>query len=136
MLFDPDTEELTAYRLSRGRYVLIRPDTRGQRFSERLGLGFGVYEGTLRLFTKSGELVPLPDEAAQRAMAKAEHLAKDKQQLTDEKRRLTEDKQQLTDEKQQLTDEKQQLTDEKRRLVEENARLWAKLQALGVDPTR
>jgi Uma2 family endonuclease len=70
-LFDPETEELTGYRLDAGKYQPIVPDPAGRLASKELDLSLGVHEGRLRFFLPNGELVPAVKEEGQRADAEA-----------------------------------------------------------------
>lgn len=74
-LFDPQALTLEGYHLVRGRYAAIRPDARGRLWSDKLEVSLSVHDGSLRLFTEKGKLVPLPDEAALHAMGRAKHEA-------------------------------------------------------------
>jgi Uma2 family endonuclease len=70
-LFDPWTGELEGFRLVGGHYESIAADARGYLASDQLGLLFGVRDRELRMFTRDGELVPKPEEAAAQAEAHA-----------------------------------------------------------------
>jgi Uma2 family endonuclease len=71
-LFDPETEELTGYRLDAGKYQLIAPDPAGRLPSKELDLSLGVHEGRLRFFLPNGDLVPAVKEEGERANAEAQ----------------------------------------------------------------
>jgi Uma2 family endonuclease len=62
--FDPESLEFQGFTLQGSQYQAISPDERGYLWSEELGLYLGIFEGKLRYFTKSGELVPTPEEFA------------------------------------------------------------------------
>jgi hypothetical protein len=44
-------------------------------FSQQLDLCLGIHEGKLRWFTGEGELLPTPEEVAQREAQRADRLA-------------------------------------------------------------
>jgi Uma2 family endonuclease len=108
-LFDPQALTLEGYHLVRGRYVAIRPDARGRLWSDKLGVALGVHDGSLRLFTEKGRLVPLPDEVALHAMGRAKQEAARARQEAARAERIEA---------------------ERARLEQENARLLAELRAL------
>jgi Uma2 family endonuclease len=79
-LFDPYTGELESYRLVVGRYQPIPRDANDRMWSEQLELALGVHAGELRLFTRDGDLVATPEEAAlaaQHHAAEAEARARE-----------------------------------------------------------
>ncbi len=63
-LFDPQTRAFEGHRLVGGRYIPIDRDANGRLASEQLDLLLGVHGEQLRFFTRDGQLVPTPDEAA------------------------------------------------------------------------
>lgn len=73
--FDPDSLEFAGFHLVDGEYQPLEPDTEGRLWSQQLGLRLGVYDQKLRFFTPEGELVPTPEEVAQRETERAERLA-------------------------------------------------------------
>lgn len=70
--FDPETSEITAWRLGEAGYSPLAPDAHGRFSSHELGLLIapwtGIYQKTqatwLRLFTPEGKLVPTAEERA------------------------------------------------------------------------
>jgi Uma2 family endonuclease len=82
-LYDPFTHELLGYRLSRGRYVPIRPLQPGRLPSAALDLGLGLhpapfqgFEGPwLRWYGPDGEVLPIPEEQARAAEEQARAAA-------------------------------------------------------------
>lgn len=73
--FDPDNLEFAGFVLFNGRYQPIEPNQQGWMFSEQVGLFLGVYEEKLRFFTREGELVPTPEEVAEKQKQRADVLA-------------------------------------------------------------
>jgi Uma2 family endonuclease len=74
-LFSPDTLEFEGYHLVDQTYQEIMQNQAGWLWSSVLGLYLGVQDGRLRYFTKSGELVLTPEEAAEQAERRADRLA-------------------------------------------------------------
>jgi Uma2 family endonuclease len=70
--FSPDTLEFEGFKLVDKQYEPIAPNPQGWRWSEELGVYLGVWVGRLRYFTASGELVPTPEEVAEREMQRSE----------------------------------------------------------------
>ena len=73
--FDPDNLEFAGFVLLNGRYQPIQTNEQGWMFSEQVGLFLGVYEEKLRFFTSEGELVPTPEEVAEKQKQRADILA-------------------------------------------------------------
>jgi len=63
--FDPYTLEFAGFYLTNGKYQPLEPNEKGHLWSEQLGLYLGIYQGLLRYFTPTGELVPTPEETAE-----------------------------------------------------------------------
>ncbi len=61
--FSPETGELAGFRLVDGHYRPIHADARGLLPSGVLGLGLGVLDRLLRLYDKTGALLPTLPEA-------------------------------------------------------------------------
>ncbi|MBZ8180375.1 Uma2 family endonuclease [Oscillatoria salina] len=85
--FDPDS--LQGWHLDPGNgYQELQPNERGWLWCQRLGYWLGTWEGTidretavwLRFYDESGNLVPLPEEAAQREAEMAQQEAQAAQQ--------------------------------------------------------
>ncbi|NEQ66505.1 MAG: hypothetical protein F6K21_13555 [Symploca sp. SIO2D2] len=62
--FDPQSQEFKGFELLRGTYQELQPNNQGWLWSEQLELYLGVNEQKLRFFTRDGELIPTPEEAA------------------------------------------------------------------------
>lgn len=73
--FDPYSLEFAGFHLVDGKYQPIEPNSQGYLFSQQLDLYLGIYERTLRFFTTAGELLPTPEEVAQREAQRADRLA-------------------------------------------------------------
>lgn len=73
--FDPYTLEFAGFHLVDGEYQPLQPNEQGYLWSQQLELYLGVYNGLLRFFTSDGQLVPTPEETAERVEQKAQRLA-------------------------------------------------------------
>ncbi|MEG4346745.1 Uma2 family endonuclease [Microcoleus sp. A003_D6] len=73
--FDPETLELAGFHLVDGEYQPIAPNEFGYLRSQQLDLSLGICSGKLRFFTVEGELVPTPEEVAEREAQRADRLA-------------------------------------------------------------
>jgi len=69
--FDPETLELAGFHLVDGEYEPIAPNECGHLRSQQLDLSLGICGGKLRFFTAEGELVPTPQEVAERETQRA-----------------------------------------------------------------
>lgn len=70
--FDPETFEFQGFHLLDGRYEAIEPTEQGWLWSQQLELYLGVFENKLRFFSADGELLPSPEELAERERQRAE----------------------------------------------------------------
>lgn len=126
-VFDPfNPASLQGWQLNGNlRYQPIAPDERGFLWCQTLGFWLGTWEGTvdretavwLRFYDNSGNLVLLPEEAAQ---AKAEE---ERQQAEQEKQKAEQEKQRAEQEKQRAEQERQRAD-----------RLLEQLRSLGINP--
>lgn len=69
--FSPDTSEIAGFRLMSQKYEPILPNDSGWLWSEAIELYLGVYDNQLRYFSRDGQLVLTPDEAALKAQQEA-----------------------------------------------------------------
>ncbi len=72
--FDPYTLEFAGFCLVNGQYQPLEPNPQGHLWSQQMGLYLGVHEEKLRFFTPEGQLVPTPEEVAERLAAKLREL--------------------------------------------------------------
>ena len=70
--FDPQSREFVGFELVRGTYQELQPNEQGWLWSEQLELYLGIHEEKLRFFTREGELVATPEEAAIAQQQRAE----------------------------------------------------------------
>ena len=68
--FDPQGLEFKGFQLVSGKYQELQPNSNGWLWSQQLQLYLGVNESKLRFFTVGGQLVSIPEEAAQQAEQK------------------------------------------------------------------
>lgn len=73
--FDPYTLEFAGFHLVDGEYQPLPPNSQGHLFSQQLDLWLGIHQEQLRFFTASGDLVPTPEEVAQKETQRADRLA-------------------------------------------------------------
>jgi Uma2 family endonuclease len=106
--FDPYTLEFAGFHLVDGKYEPLEANDQGHLWSRQLDLYLGIYQGLLRFFTPSGQLVPTPEEEAESERQQKE-LAK-----------------------QEAESERQQ----KELALSKAERLAAKLRELNIDPDR
>jgi len=72
--FDPDTLEFAGFHLVDGQYQPLEPNSQEHLWSQQLGLYLGIHHNQLRIFTSTGQLVPTPEEVAERLAAKLREL--------------------------------------------------------------
>jgi Uma2 family endonuclease len=85
--FDPYTLEFAGFHLSNSYYEAIAPNEHGRLWSQQLELFLGVHEEKLRFFTVNGELVPTPQEEANKQTQEAQaarQLAEQERQRAEE----------------------------------------------------
>ena len=111
--FNPYNLEFAGFHLVDGEYQPLEPNSQGLLFSQQLDLCLGIYEKKLRLFTTEGELLPTPEEVAQRETQRAE----------EETQRAEQETQRAEQETQRAAQETQRAD-----------RLAAKLRELNIDP--
>ncbi|KOR38332.1 MULTISPECIES: Uma2 family endonuclease [Planktothricoides] len=122
--FDPNS--LQGWHLDSGqKYQPLVPNERGWLWSETLGLWLGTWEGTiqrqssiwLRFYDPEGNLVLLPEEAAEQKLSEAEQKASQAEQ------KLSEAEQKASQAEQKLSEAEQKAQ-----------RLAEQLRAMGIDP--
>jgi len=85
--FDPESLEFKGFELVRGTYRELEPNEQGLIWSEQLELYLGIHDKQLRFFTREGQLVPKPEEAA---IAERERAEQEQQRANQEKQRAEE----------------------------------------------
>jgi Uma2 family endonuclease len=129
LLFYPETQDLSLFRLGRRQYVSVKPSDTGRLAIPELNLEVALRDGWARYWYR-GELLPLPADLQMSLDEMAERL-----RVADEKARLSDEKARLSDEKARLSDEKARLSDEKARLSDEKLeQLRAQMRGLGIEP--
>ena len=88
--FSPDTLEFEGFRLTGNQYEPIASTANGWRWSEELELFLGIENKQLRYFTRDGDLVPTPDEAAIQERQRADQLSERADQLAERADQLAE----------------------------------------------
>jgi Uma2 family endonuclease len=126
-VFDPfDPSSLQGWRLEGNRYVPLEPNGQGWLRCEPLGLWLGTWEGTieretaqwLRFYNEEGQLVLLPEEAAQQRAEAAQQQAEAAQQRAEAAQQQAEAAQQQAEAAQQQAEAAQQRSQELEALLE------------------
>jgi Uma2 family endonuclease len=107
--FHPDTQEFAGFRLMNGTYEAIEHTPQGWRWSQQLHLYLGIHDRQLRFLSTEGQLVPLPEQAAQ-------YQAEQERQRAEQERQRAEQAEAALAQEQQSTE-----------------RLAQRLRALGID---
>ncbi|MBD2391817.1 Uma2 family endonuclease, partial [Aphanizomenon sp. FACHB-1401] len=71
-----------------GEYQPLEENQQGHLWSRQLGLYLGIYQGLLRYFTPAGELVPTPEETAEKETKRAEKEVRKSERLAAKLREL------------------------------------------------
>jgi hypothetical protein len=82
------TLEFAGFHLLDGEYQPLEANEKGHLWSRQLGLYLGIYQGLLRYFTPTGELVPTPEETAEQETKRAEKEARKSERLAAKLREL------------------------------------------------
>jgi Uma2 family endonuclease len=82
--FHPDTMEFQGFQLMNGAYEEIELTPQGWRWSQQLHLYLGIHDRQLRFFTAEGQLIPLPEQAAQRQVEQAQQQAEQERQRAEQ----------------------------------------------------
>jgi Uma2 family endonuclease len=120
------------------RYHSLERNERGWLWCETLGYWLGTWEGTIdreravwaRFYDAEGNLVPLPEEAAQQQAETAQQQAETAQQQAEAAQQQAEAAQQQAETAQQELNATQQVLEAER---QRSARLAARLQEMGVE---
>jgi DNA segregation ATPase FtsK/SpoIIIE-like protein len=145
-VFDPfDPASLAGWRLDLTHgYQPLTPNDRSWLWCETLELWLGIWEGTidrepsngscawLRFYTPQGDLVLLPEEAAQQQAEQAQQQAEASQQQAKQAQQQAEQEQQRAEQEQQRAEQEQQRAEQEQQRAD---RLAAKLRDLGIDPS-
>jgi Uma2 family endonuclease len=78
LLFYPDNQELTVFRLADGKYTSVTPNVAGRLPVPELELEAGLLDGWVRFWFR-GELLPLPGELLKQLNAVREQLGIERQ---------------------------------------------------------
>ena len=114
LLFYPDAEEMTLYRLTGRKYVSVKPNQQGRVAIPELEIEVGLLEGWMRFWFR-GKLVPLPSDL--------------QSELEEMQQKLLEERQARLAAEQRETEERQaRLAAEQREAEERQARLAAEAE--------
>jgi len=89
LLFQPDVVELTLYKLTRGRYVSVKPNAAGRYPLPELEMEVALLDDWVRFWFR-GELVPLPGELLKQVNAFRQLWQEEKHRADEEKHRADE----------------------------------------------
>ncbi|NER50609.1 MAG: Uma2 family endonuclease [Symploca sp. SIO1A3] len=103
--FDPHSLEFVGFELVKGKYQELQPNERGWVWSEQLELYLGIHKEKLRFFTREGELVATPEEAAIAQQQRAEQ----EQQRAEQEQQRAEQEQQRAEQEQQRAEQAEAL---------------------------
>ncbi len=145
-VFDPfDPTALAGWRLDLAHgYQPLTANDRGWLWCETLQLWLGTWEGVidrepinsscawLRFYTPQGDLVLLPEEAAQQQAEQAQQQAEQAQQRAEQAQQQAEQAQQQAEQAQQQAEQAEQQAEQEKQRAE---RLAAKLREVGIDPS-
>jgi Uma2 family endonuclease len=129
LLFYPDNQELTLFRLKGKRYVSVRANASGRHPVPDLEMEVAIQESWVRYWYQ-GRLLLLPAEMEQELVQARRQLseAREKVQQANEQTRLAHEQVQLA------RDEVQQAREQAERELRDKERLIAQLRALGIEP--
>jgi Uma2 family endonuclease len=143
-IFNPfDPNSLEGWHLTNQRYQSLTPNQNGWLWCENLNLWLGVWQGSLRrepstgtcswlrFYDSDGNLVPLPEEAAQ------QRAEQESRRAEEESRRAEEESRRAEEESRRAEEESRRAEEESRRAEEESRRadrLAARLRELGENP--
>lgn len=128
LVFYPDIQEMTLYRLKQAKYVSAKPNRQGRCTIRKLEMQVGLLDGWVR-FWYQGELLPLPADL-QRDLDEARRQVQRERRRADEAIRRAEEAAHRADEFQRSLEREQ---DARRALEQELAQLRA---ATGQPPRR
>jgi Uma2 family endonuclease len=88
--FHPNTLEFQGFRLMDGTYEEIAATSEGWRWSQQLHLYLGIHDRKLRFFSPEGQLIPLPEQAAQQRAEQAEAALEQERQRAEQEHQRAE----------------------------------------------
>jgi Uma2 family endonuclease len=91
LLFEPDVQELTLYKLTRGHYVSVKPNGSGRYPIPKLEMELAMVDGWVRFWFR-GDLVPLPGELLKQVNEFRQLWEQEKHRADEEKHRADEEK--------------------------------------------
>jgi Uma2 family endonuclease len=116
LLFYPDNQDLTLFRLRKGRYVSTKPNERGRYPVPELDLEVALLDGWVR-FWYQGELLPLPAELQSELDETRRQLAAERRRADEEARRADRLQQEMEQERQARLAAEQELAELRARVA-------------------
>jgi Uma2 family endonuclease len=133
LVFYPDHQELTLYRLKGRKYVSVKPNKHGRYPIPQLEVEVALLDGWVR-FWYEGELLPLPADL-QRDLDQARRRAEAEKRRADEAEHRAEEADRRAGEADHRAAEADQRADELQRRLEEAERALAQLRAQAPPPS-
>lgn len=103
LMYHPEIQEITLFRLQAGRYTSVKPDEQGLYAIPELRLHAGLVDGWMRFWYR-GELLPLPPELLAELERTRQRLALTEQRLAQTEAELAEERQRNADLLRQLAE--------------------------------
>ena len=114
-LYDPFSQEFTAYHLRATQYEERPLDAQGRIYSPAAGLYLTRHEGWLRWMTPEGEIVPTPQELADQERQRADQ----EQQRADQERQRADQEQQRADQEHQRAEQERQRAEQEQQRADQ-----------------
>jgi hypothetical protein len=108
LLFYPDAEELTLYRLKGQKYISVKPNRQGRYAIRELDMEVAILDGWVR-FWLEGRLLPLPADLQRELDAANSRADEEKRRADEEKRRADEEKRRADEEKRRADEAEREL---------------------------
>jgi Uma2 family endonuclease len=133
LLFYPDAEELTLYRLTGRKYVSVKPNQQHRVEIPELEIEVGLLDGWMRFWFR-GELLPLPADLQRELEAMRQKMLEERQaRLAAEQKLIEEQQARLTAEQREAEERQARLAAEQRQAEEQQARLTAEQRQLALE---
>jgi Uma2 family endonuclease len=132
LIFYPDGQDLSLYRLVDDRYVSVKPDEAGRHAIPELDIEVALLDGWVRFWFR-GQLLALPADLQRELEAVRRQNQELQRRLTDVERRANQEAQRAAQEAQRATEATQRATEATQRATEaerENAQLREELARL------
>jgi Uma2 family endonuclease len=129
LLFAPEEQELTLYRIVKEKYVTVLPNEHGRYAIAELDLELAILEGWVRFWYR-GELLPLPPEWWQERQKMLAVMQEQGFQIEQERRSKEEERRQKEEERRQKEEVQRQANEARQVFEKELSVLRAELEQL------